>query len=354
MPVKIYIGRDIQDYTQLPGFSHEARGIREIYTILWHKLRHYPNLYAVVANPQRTVTGLELKADAVLISQFGLGIIELKSIPGVIDCRNINGNWYADRKRIGAGVYQNPHEQVQDYMRQLRRDLINHNSTWLPGYPDEWEEFKFHTATCFTHPHAKVTDCQQAISKYWAGTGLEQWERFSVLSLAGVSAWATELRFEVNQGEAYGYTPYSWTTDEVIQVATKFFGAREWQELASLVASRQPYGYLTLREHSRRTKVYELYNENVVIGRDPHTCQVAVPNHYNSVSRRHACITHVNEGVFVEDLGSKHGTYLNGQRVKKRAQLQDGQVIQLCPPEARDKVCILEFSRWLYVPPPTM
>jgi pSer/pThr/pTyr-binding forkhead associated (FHA) protein len=43
-----------------------------------------------------------------------------------------------------------------------------------------------------------------------------------------------------------------------------------------------------------------------------------------SVSRRHARILVEAEGAFLEDLGSKNGTFLRGERLAARSPLRDG------------------------------
>jgi DNA-binding winged helix-turn-helix (wHTH) protein len=58
-----------------------------------------------------------------------------------------------------------------------------------------------------------------------------------------------------------------------------------------------------------------------VIGRDP---EAAVSVDSSTVSRRHALILVSPEGATLEDLGSKNGTYLRGQRVAAPTSLGDG------------------------------
>jgi DNA-binding winged helix-turn-helix (wHTH) protein len=55
-----------------------------------------------------------------------------------------------------------------------------------------------------------------------------------------------------------------------------------------------------------------------------------------SVSRRHARILLEDDDVFLEDLGSKNGTFLRGERISARAPLSDG-----------DNVCL--GSEWIAV-----
>lgn len=57
-----------------------------------------------------------------------------------------------------------------------------------------------------------------------------------------------------------------------------------------------------------------LYAEHVV-GRSP-TCRLV--SRHRSVSSLHACLSWRGNGWMVRDLGSRNGTYVNGQRVRKR------------------------------------
>ena len=64
------------------------------------------------------------------------------------------------------------------------------------------------------------------------------------------------------------------------------------------------------------------------MGRDP---TAAVPIDHTSVSRRHAQVSLSGDGATIEDLGSRNGTYLNGQLLEASAALKDGDVIRLGP-----------------------
>jgi pSer/pThr/pTyr-binding forkhead associated (FHA) protein len=48
-----------------------------------------------------------------------------------------------------------------------------------------------------------------------------------------------------------------------------------------------------------------------------------------SVSRSHARIVVAADGVTIEDLGSKNGTYVNGERISGSVPLSDGQEIRI-------------------------
>jgi hypothetical protein len=63
-----------------------------------------------------------------------------------------------------------------------------------------------------------------------------------------------------------------------------------------------------------------------VIGRTP-DCQLSLDDPL--VSRRHALLVVQTEGVFVEDLGSRNGVFVNGAKIEKSQQLQDGDIIKI-------------------------
>jgi two-component system cell cycle response regulator len=58
-------------------------------------------------------------------------------------------------------------------------------------------------------------------------------------------------------------------------------------------------------------------------------CQIHLP--FEGVSRKHALLTWSAGSYFVEDTGSANGTFVQGTRIDGRAELSDGNVIQLGP-----------------------
>lgn len=67
-------------------------------------------------------------------------------------------------------------------------------------------------------------------------------------------------------------------------------------------------------------------NSELIIGRED-SCEIVIPD--RQISRRHARIYLSTEGVFLEDLGSKNGTYLNSQRIVGSQQLHEGDEIRI-------------------------
>jgi DNA-binding winged helix-turn-helix (wHTH) protein len=75
-----------------------------------------------------------------------------------------------------------------------------------------------------------------------------------------------------------------------------------------------------------RSREMALEEGENVIGRDP---DVGIFIDHTSVSRRHARIRISGENAVVEDLGSKNGTFLRGERVEAASSLADGDKLRL-------------------------
>jgi hypothetical protein len=65
--------------------------------------------------------------------------------------------------------------------------------------------------------------------------------------------------------------------------------------------------------------------ERTTIGRSP-DCEIFLDD--VTVSRKHAVLTHRDNGFFIEDLGSLNGTFLNRRRIES-GQLNDGDELQI-------------------------
>ncbi len=71
---------------------------------------------------------------------------------------------------------------------------------------------------------------------------------------------------------------------------------------------------------------WRLDRDEVVIGRSP-DCDIILPD--RQVSRRHARVFRRGDVYYIEDLGSKNGTWVNGQPVHAPVPLEDGDEIQI-------------------------
>ena len=75
----------------------------------------------------------------------------------------------------------------------------------------------------------------------------------------------------------------------------------------------------------RAGESFTLEDERVSIGRTP---DAGVFLDDVTVSRNHALLVRRQDGLFIDDLGSLNGTYVNRQRIESH-QLQDGDEIQI-------------------------
>jgi len=81
-------------------------------------------------------------------------------------------------------------------------------------------------------------------------------------------------------------------------------------------------------EQGRRRKVFQLRGPESIIGRS-HGNTVRIPS--SQVSRKH-CRLRFEEGlIYVEDLGSVNGTFLNGQRLRGREIARPGDSLEIGP-----------------------
>jgi len=69
-----------------------------------------------------------------------------------------------------------------------------------------------------------------------------------------------------------------------------------------------------------------IINKTITIGRES-TCEVIIPD--RQVSRFHARLSLVKDGVQLEDLESKNGVHKNGTPVKGKVKLVDGDIVQI-------------------------
>lgn len=69
-----------------------------------------------------------------------------------------------------------------------------------------------------------------------------------------------------------------------------------------------------------------LDRDEMLIGRDPNNA-IHLPN--RQVSRRHARLLKNGHSYAIEDLGSKNGTFVNGEPIETTITLEDGDVVQI-------------------------
>lgn len=360
MPVKFFIGRDVLNQTHYPETSHESRGVREICEFLWRGWQHDSSRhYAIIASLQRLQNGRKVSADLVIISETGVGVVELKDYYGGIRCDEPEGAWFAGPQLIKAGAktveeggHANPYQQAHAYADVIRQGMLAEGV--LPGKRKDQEKYSFHTAVCFTNPDARIELCQRVSANPQWRKKLPAWEEFSILKSSEISAWASDLRFGANKGRSFNYLLQEWSDVEVYALAEGFFGARPWIEMTSIMPPlAQPMAYLSLIEGDRIVSVYSIVAETVTIGRANESL-IKIPEAYPGVSREHAIIRREVGGFFIEDV-SKNGTYIGRKRLGKHKAhaLEEDCVVQLGRKQPNGTACRLRFSLKAPPSPPT-
>ncbi len=89
--------------------------------------------------------------------------------------------------------------------------------------------------------------------------------------------------------------------------------------------NQEDYPLLIAQEGPLKGQRWQL-SQTIVLGRES-TCDVMVAD--RQISRFHARLTPTPQGVILEDLGSKNGTYLNSALLSAPVVLQDGDVLSV-------------------------
>lgn len=79
--------------------------------------------------------------------------------------------------------------------------------------------------------------------------------------------------------------------------------------------------------------IFELADKETTIGRDP-SCDIQLQLD-NLISRKHATIRRENGNYWIEDLGSRNGTFIKEQAIKGKTQLSLETVFRIGATEMR-------------------
>src|SRR3989304_5914687 len=83
---------------------------------------------------------------------------------------------------------------------------------------------------------------------------------------------------------------------------------------------------LTVLEGKYANQFWVLDKDSVILGRDD-VCDIVIPE--RQISRQHVRIFCKDRQYHIEDLDSRNGTWLNGQRIEDIHELFDGDEIHL-------------------------
>jgi hypothetical protein len=335
MTLKIYVSQDTKGKEWAPDTPHEVSASEWMLKKAWLEFHHLQETYAILVNLQHP------SADMVVITERGLGVLELKHVFGEIKIDH-KGIWMAGTYPIKAGTHLNPREQVRAYAIELRNKVIR----WIfPPYmqtrKDKWSELKFQTGVCFTNPNANIQKAQNYTNEH--RPTLEPWEsNFSIINMDGFTAWVRELRFELKHDRTRKFDPVRLEPGAIMKIVTQLLDSVEWDQIYSAMPTGNPYAYLILEDRDAK-QVFHLVKERSIIGRRQ-GCEIMIPERYGKVSKEHCLITRTPEGIFITDEKSLNGTYIEDQPIRHSTKLEHGTLFTLGSLTTSDKVCALRFE----------
>ena len=92
------------------------------------------------------------------------------------------------------------------------------------------------------------------------------------------------------------------------------------------MSNQPPQITLTVQTGSMAGQVFQLVSGSQTIGRVSGN-QIVIND--PTISRQHAQLTVQAEGVWIQDLGSSNGTFVNGQRITSSTWLKPGDSLQI-------------------------
>ncbi|MFN2133990.1 MAG: FHA domain-containing protein [Anaerolineae bacterium] len=95
------------------------------------------------------------------------------------------------------------------------------------------------------------------------------------------------------------------------------------------MSNESQQAYLFFEEGALNGQRFAIEKRSIILGRGGHNteCDIVLPE--RQVSRQHAEIYFESGRYYLRDLGSKNGTYVNGQAVSIPVEMYDGDVIQI-------------------------
>jgi serine phosphatase RsbU (regulator of sigma subunit) len=87
--------------------------------------------------------------------------------------------------------------------------------------------------------------------------------------------------------------------------------------------------YLLVVKGNDAKRRITLEKDRILLGRNAN-CDIVLPANDFAISREHACILRLQGKFFIEDMGSRNGTYVNNQAITERRALNDRDRIRIC------------------------
>lgn len=321
MTVKVFVGADQLNQPNPPSWFREKEAAFEIAKRLWKYYEGKQALYFLLINLRRENRGA--MADMVVLTQYGLGVIEQKYYAGHIHVAR-DGTWYAGNTVVkgGAQVNRSPRDQVKEYAELIRERL---QRTLLAKYP----KLSFQTTVCFTHSGAMVNDeTHRSVNEYYRQgkdvpdpRKIHCWEDFKVTTFLTIHEWINLLSF----GEKNGPIP-KLDSRTMLGIAAALRTV-EWRDVYPLL-EKPTYAFLHLMKGEDIEQIYPLQNDVSTVGRN--LTDIILPEPYIAVHRGpHMSLTRSFEGVFIESCDADLEVYVDGIKIRAPMRLEPYNIITL-------------------------
>ncbi len=297
MPFATYTSYDPSTGKEL-GFQHSFERIAalQLAKMLWRTFGKSPTHNLLLVNLERP------PMDAVLVSENGIGLLDFKDYNNQIKGDEETAWMVFDSgttafKPLQAGSHVNPFQQVKDYRRRLYSRLKGYaqsNPRALPVWMSNPEDYYLQAAVVFTASRFDLQQIRIAPAHRW----------FSMRWLETIPEWVYSLNF----GHGHALKPNQMET-----LAKDVLELKPWTEIAGHLQSQEPYAYLWLILNGVEALPMALDQDEAVIGRAPDiSLSLGNSDAVGLASRRHARFIRRGQRVLVEDIGSSHGTWING------------------------------------------
>jgi hypothetical protein len=347
--VELFVGTDPDNRAWEPDYVHEAEAALRVAGKVWRALHASRERFLLAFNLHQP------NVDLLVVSERGLGVVEMKSHRGKISLGEGDEWLAAGRPMVGhhitpgkdrpAPSYSNPHAQVQMHGARLFDKTI---PILKPLYPalsrGKRRALRLQTNVCFTNPDADLSEMLARMPE-WCNGRLQSWESdFAITTPEELPAWISALRFEVKSLDVPPYYPFRLNPTDLENILRALHPVERWLAAERMLPAVR-YGSLVRMQDGLAIAKHMLWEEETRIGRDTVRCTVVVPGSCARVSRQHATIRRVGMRVLLHDAGSNNGTFVNGERVTDEADLPDDARITLGGPGASEKDCAFVFRR---------
>lgn len=330
MTLEAYITR--QPNGDESAFDHpfKRQGALHVVKALWRAFHDSPTHVAVVVNAGQPAV------DMAILSSDGLGIVALEGYGQPVGGRDdtewaLLDSYGRPFMRIPReGGYLNPFDKVRAQRRRIYGSLrtfaeahAEHLPPWLIDGRYELQGAVVFTAVRFDLARIIIDPAE---GQPWFG-----------LAWADETPdWVRTLDFGKNRQTD---RMYRLENPHVEYLVTRYFQASRWHEVQKSLHSGEVYGTLWVLIEGREHYPLPLDQTSMTIGRLPTNAIALDSDTYPQVSREHASIRNLSGEIFLGDLGSKHGTWLNGRQIAPEMEMrvQNGDRIILGAAEENGK-----------------